>query len=49
MSRSLSAAALDGEVMAMCLDCLPWSDFALLAVITAVAVLWKSVETFLEE
>jgi hypothetical protein len=34
---------------AMCLDDLPWSDVALIAVIIAVAVLWKSVETFLEE
>ena len=49
MSGSLSAAALDCVVMAMCLDDLPWPDFALIAVIIAVAVLWKSVETFLEE
>jgi hypothetical protein len=35
--------------MAMWLNELPWSDFALIAVIIAVAVLWKSVETFLEE
>jgi hypothetical protein len=35
--------------MAMCLDELPWFDFALIAVIITVAVLWKSVETFLEE
>jgi hypothetical protein len=33
----------------MCLDDLPWSEFILIAVIIAVAVLWKSVETFLEE
>src|SRR5262249_23153059 len=48
-SGSLSAAVLDCVVMAMCLDDLPWSDFVLIAVIIAVAVLWKSVETFLEE
>ena len=43
------SAALDGVVMAMCLDDLPWSDIVLIAVIIAVAVLWKSVEAFLEE
>jgi hypothetical protein len=49
MSGSLSAAAPDCVVMAMCLDDLFWSDVTVIAVIIAVAVLWKSVETFLEE
>lgn len=35
--------------MASCFDEFGWSDLAVMTVILIVAVLWKSVETFLEQ
>jgi hypothetical protein len=57
MPRSLSPAALvcililltgSGERGAV-LPGLPWSDIAQIVAIIAAAVLWKGIETFLEE